>query len=133
VINCKRGILVKCLVCGFNTLTEERSYEICPICRWEDDPWYYLGHPPDEATGGPNGDVSLTEARENFKKYLTSNRPNERIYFRFSQSDEVKKLKRELMDAFKTLEETVSEDMKRQLKSKIDVIEKKISELIFGK
>lgn len=42
-------------------------YEICPICFWEDD-----GQDDIEADfvwGGPNGQLSLTQARANFLKF----------------------------------------------------------------
>lgn len=59
---------VKCPCCGFLTLEERGNFDICPLCRWEDDgqndPY------ADEVWGGPNGDCSLTEARKNFEKNL---------------------------------------------------------------
>ncbi|MFF4554441.1 CPCC family cysteine-rich protein [Streptomyces sp. NPDC001422] len=53
-----------CPCCGFLTLDERGSYEICPVCFWEDD-----GQDDQDANrvrGGPNGRLSLTEARRNF-------------------------------------------------------------------
>ena len=60
--------LIKCPCCGYKTLTEEGGFEICDLCTWEDEE---LGRitPPDEVIGGANGDYSLNEARENFRKY----------------------------------------------------------------
>lgn len=57
---------IVCPCCKYKTLSEESSYEICPICFWEDD-----GHPEsiaDKATGGPNHHLSLTQARYNFAR-----------------------------------------------------------------
>lgn len=53
-----------CPCCGYPTLDELSSYEICELCNWEDD-----GQGEDEADevwGGPNSDYSLSEARSNF-------------------------------------------------------------------
>ncbi|WP_208413300.1 CPCC family cysteine-rich protein [Xanthomonas campestris] len=30
--------LMPCPCCGRRTITELGNYEICPVCRWEDDP-----------------------------------------------------------------------------------------------
>jgi hypothetical protein len=58
-----------CPCCGYPTLTERSAYEICILCWWEDD-----GQDDpraDEVWGGPNHDLSLTEARRNFRDHLT--------------------------------------------------------------
>lgn len=56
----------KCPCCGFLTLEELRSYEICELCGWEDDgqdaPY------ANQVLGGPNEDYSLTETRKISKK-----------------------------------------------------------------
>jgi hypothetical protein len=54
----------RCPCCGFLTLDERGSYEICPVCFWEDDG--QDDHDADRVRGGPNGWLSLTEARRNF-------------------------------------------------------------------
>lgn len=55
-----------CLVCGYMTISKRGSFEICPICFWEDE-----GEVPDSAkpTYGPNGSLSLEKARQNYKKF----------------------------------------------------------------
>ena len=56
--------LMACPCCGYYTLAARASYEICPVCWWEDD-----GQDNDqanEAWGGPNSDLSLAQARINF-------------------------------------------------------------------
>ena len=56
-----------CPCCGNRTLSEPAAYEICPVCFWEDD-----GQGDNDANvvrGGPNSDLSLTVARENFKRF----------------------------------------------------------------
>lgn len=62
--------LYTCPCCGYKTLEEcpPGTFEICPICHWEDDnvqfedPFY---------EGGANR-VSLYEAQRNFMKYGAS-------------------------------------------------------------
>jgi len=56
--------LFRCPCCGFPTLSERNLYDICDICRWEDD-----GQDDADANvvrGGPNGKYSLSAARANF-------------------------------------------------------------------
>ena len=59
-----------CPCCGFLTLENEPpgTYDICPVCFWEDDP---LQFDDAECAGGANG-VSLTEARHNFTQFGAS-------------------------------------------------------------
>ena len=57
----------QCPCCGFRTLTEPAAYEICPVCYWEDDGQNDVS--ADEIWGGPNKDLSLTQARLNFKNF----------------------------------------------------------------
>jgi hypothetical protein len=40
------------------------AYDICPLCFWEGDG--QDDHDADMMRGGPNGKLSLTEARHNF-------------------------------------------------------------------
>ena len=56
-----------CPCCGFLTLDERGDFEICPVCHWEDDGQNELD--ADEVRGGPNGDLSLTQARTNYREY----------------------------------------------------------------
>ena len=53
-----------CPCCGYRTLPARGHYEICLICWWQDD-----GQDNDRANevrGGPNSDLSLTQARINY-------------------------------------------------------------------
>lgn len=55
-----------CRCCGFLTLSDPAtgSYEICPVCFWEDDP---VQNSEPSFTGGANA-TSLTCARRNFAR-----------------------------------------------------------------
>lgn len=66
------GSLYRCPCCGCRTLAERAGYEICPVCFWEDDG--QDSHDADEVRGGPNGSLSLTQARENFREFGASDR-----------------------------------------------------------
>jgi len=76
-----------CPCCGYPILTEPASYEICPLCSWEDDGC---------DGGGPNA-CGLAEAREYFKRYLTSYSPThefspqfQRPGYRYVHQDELR-------------------------------------------
>jgi hypothetical protein len=55
-------LLFPCPCCGYLTSSEPGSYNICPICNWEDD----LSQLRFPETRGAN-DVSLLEAQANFQ------------------------------------------------------------------
>lgn len=50
----------QCPCCNYYTLDERASYDICPICNWEDD-----GTTEPDKVSGPNH-TTLARARENF-------------------------------------------------------------------
>ena len=56
-----------CPCCGYYTLEEYRSYEICEICYWEDDPVQAEDH---HSYGANN--ISLTKAQENYRLFGAS-------------------------------------------------------------
>lgn len=65
-----------CFCCGYYTLESEYplSYDICPVCFWEQDP---IQQNDPNFTGGANT-VSLNQAQKNYlqygacqKKYIT--------------------------------------------------------------
>lgn len=56
-----------CPCCSSITLDERAGYEICPVCFWEDDG--QDDHDADEVRGGPNGALSLAEARRNYADF----------------------------------------------------------------
>jgi hypothetical protein len=54
----------RCPCCHRRTLGERAGFEICPVCFWEDDG--QDDHDADIVRGGPNGRLSLTQARVNY-------------------------------------------------------------------
>jgi len=56
-----------CPCCGNLTLDERGGFEICPVCYWGDDG--QDGEDADVVRGGPNRDLSLTQARRNYKEF----------------------------------------------------------------
>ena len=56
----------KCECCGYWTLSSRGMYEICPVCRWEDDPTGQRDGP--DTHSGPNH-MSINEARRNFARF----------------------------------------------------------------
>ncbi len=56
-----------CPCCRFLTLSEKPpgTFEICPVCRWEDD---YAQYNNPSLVGGANK-VSLNQAQENYREF----------------------------------------------------------------
>ena len=52
---------VHCPCCNFISLSQQDSFEICPICFWQNDVL------DDEGYSGANG-ITLQEAKENYRK-----------------------------------------------------------------
>jgi hypothetical protein len=61
------GLLLRCPCCGCLTLGERGGFEICSVCFWEDDG--QDDHDADVIRGGPNGALSLTQARANYRQF----------------------------------------------------------------
>jgi Cysteine-rich CPCC len=59
----------RCPCCRFLTLYARGGFEICPVCYWEDDGQDDAD--ADSQWGGPNGVLSLTEARKNYSQFKT--------------------------------------------------------------
>ncbi|MFI0943848.1 CPCC family cysteine-rich protein [Streptomyces sp. NPDC021020] len=55
----------RCPCCRHVTLTHRGGFEMCRICGWEDDG--QDDHDADAVAGGPNGSMSLAEARRRFR------------------------------------------------------------------
>ncbi len=60
------GSLYACPCCGERTIPERGAFDMCSTCGWEDDG--QDDHDADEVRGGPNGTLSLTEARIAFRE-----------------------------------------------------------------
>ncbi len=60
-------VFYHCPCCRFPTLKTRGSFEICEVCFWEDDG--QDDHDVDRVRGGPNGHLSLADARDNFNAY----------------------------------------------------------------
>jgi len=95
------GIRISCPCCGYPTLGERGGYEICELCWWEDD-----GQDDTDADivrGGPNHGHSLTEARENFMRFLAMYPPDRDPRMRGTDNEETKRIKHELIALFKRM------------------------------
>jgi hypothetical protein len=66
------GSLYPCPCCGRRTLPERGGYDICGVCGWEDDG--QDDYDADLARGGPNGNLSLTQARQAFREEVAKQR-----------------------------------------------------------
>ena len=58
---------LRCPCCSCKTLHQRGGFEICPVCFWEDDG--QDDYDADIVRGGPNGGLSLTEARANYRRF----------------------------------------------------------------
>jgi uncharacterized protein YjbI with pentapeptide repeats len=75
-----------CPCCFSRTLPSRGNFEICEVCFWEDD-----GQDDSDADvvrGGPNGDLSLTQGRDNYAKVRASD-PLDSAKVRRPTSDEL--------------------------------------------
>ena len=59
--------LQACPCCGHLTLGERAMFEICDVCFWEDDG--QGDQDADVVRGGPNGSLSLSAARRNYRQF----------------------------------------------------------------
>ncbi len=61
---------LRCPCCGCKTLATRGAFDICAVCFWQDDG--QDEHDADEVLGGPNGDLSLTAGRANYRAFGAS-------------------------------------------------------------
>ncbi len=74
----------ECPCCGYLTLDERGTYDICPVCFWEDDAYLIFYEDKIEAVrvshevsdedlidvpSGANHGLTLREGRENYRKF----------------------------------------------------------------
>ena len=62
-----RNLPLRCPCCGCKTLGERTAFEICGVCFWEDDGQDDTD--AEENRGGPNGSLSLKQARANYRQF----------------------------------------------------------------
>jgi len=60
----------RCPCCSYKTLHGRGQDEICPVCFWHDDG--QDDHDADQVRGGPNYELSLSQARQNFRQIHAS-------------------------------------------------------------
>jgi hypothetical protein len=75
-----------CPCCGYKTLTNPGGFEICEVCFWEDDG--QGNEDADIVRGGPNGELSLTKARENYRQFAACDEAH-REHVRLPRPDEL--------------------------------------------
>jgi len=61
------GTKERCPCCGYKTLSELGGYDLCEVCYWEDDGQTDVD--ADKVRGGPNGVLSLTQGRTNYRDF----------------------------------------------------------------
>ncbi|MFD1888237.1 CPCC family cysteine-rich protein [Paenibacillus wenxiniae] len=113
-----------CPCCGYLTLDERGAYDICYLCDWQDD--RQDDPDADQVRGGPNGHYSLTEARANFKKFLTMYREGANT---LRQTDQELKAKKAIIEAFEQLK-TASDGVKSTLWQQIVNVEHILHDIV---
>ncbi|AMN42838.1 CPCC family cysteine-rich protein [Rhodoplanes sp. Z2-YC6860] len=58
--------LHRCPCCGCRTLRQRGGLEQCPVCAWADAGQDEFD--ADKVRGGPNGELSLRQARTNYRR-----------------------------------------------------------------
>jgi len=66
-LDCQASELpLRCPCCLCKTLVNRGGFEVCAVCLWEDDG--QDEYDTDVVRGGPNGALSLTQARANYRQ-----------------------------------------------------------------
>jgi hypothetical protein len=99
------GVRYPCPCCGYPTLEiRVGGFEICNLCGWEDD-----GQDDphaDEVWGGPNYELSLSQARSNFERYFDKYQPEQARVRRIggiSNTSVEEQAKQEMVAAFDSM------------------------------
>jgi hypothetical protein len=92
---------VSCPCCRYPTLQEPDGYEICCLCNWEDDGQDDAD--AEDVRGGPNGSYSLSEARENFRRYWVMYSPDRDTRIRPGDSEAAVAAKKAMVHAFESM------------------------------
>ncbi|GGG78643.1 CPCC family cysteine-rich protein [Paenibacillus radicis (ex Gao et al. 2016)] len=111
---------VSCPCCGYLTLVERGGFEICCLCKWEDDG--QDDPDADEVRGG-----SLTEARNNFKVNYTMYSDERNI---LSQSETEISTKKALMTEFDKLK-TADDNSAEPIWDKINSLEEALADIVY--
>lgn len=121
-INEDNNKIYNCPCCGYPTLEGRGNYDICPLCKWEDDG--QDDPDADEVWGGPNSNYSLTEARNNFRNYLIQYRPDDNGFY---QSPEKIEIKKKIINLFNELKNPDIQDLEKlKLSKNIDLLFQKL-------
>jgi hypothetical protein len=122
-----------CPCCQYPTLTSRNNFDICFLCNWEDDG--QDDHNDDLVLGGPNQSYSLSEARQNFKQYLTSYRPTDKYHFERTTIKkttsgivllDLQKIKRNIVDKYISVMGQENNHNREQVFKEIDKLAKQL-------
>lgn len=94
-----RAACADCPCCGYRTLPERGGYDICILCFWEDDG----RDDPAISSVGSGANVTLAEARANFRDHLTKYRVGGDTRIGGPDSPLAVDAKRKMIAAFDTL------------------------------
>ena len=105
--------MVQCPCCGYDTLKRRGFFEICILCWWEDDGTdeKRLKNIPRRANKG----YSLSEAKENFRKYLVKYRPSDTRFSKQTQK-KIVDAKRKIIAIYEELDSQESESSREKLR-----------------
>lgn len=117
----------KCPCCGYPTLDEQGTYDICLICNWEDDGQNDSN--ADRILGGPNGKYSLTQARNNFKQFFIMYSPGEDKRITGGDTLEQVTIKKELCKVYDKLMIINDESEIENVDTEIGILEGKLFQI----
>jgi len=115
-----------CPCCGYKSLPEDSTFDICPICHWEDDPTQSR----DLDFGGGANNLSLRQAQYNFKKFGTADFRSLDFIRNLTETDEKDPHWKEPPDYGRIYNLTEEEEMlgivkEKEVKERIEAISEK--------